>query len=239
MEWKPILEYLGWRQVDVKIPMFAKEADGRTFFASIPDTIGGIIPVDMKVSKKEQQEIHNYVKQFADYIVIGDLNDQWKLPYKEYPVDYQIIKTKNLKLEKDTRNQIGQAKRYGVTVREMEPGDNYWACVKESSARQNRVGVTEDLLRVMRANFKGLVAEYGGKVIAGCLYGDDMHYVHSASLTGYQKFRPNHAIMNTLIEIADGREINLGNAPKELIGLGKFKESFGAQLRSFKLKYED
>lgn len=237
--WKPVLEYLGWRMVDIKIPMFAMESKGQTYFMSIPDTIGGVIPIDFKLTKKEQQDVHDYVQQWADHIIIGDKNGKWKVDgYRDLETDYQVIPSKP-KIEKEARNQIGQAKRYGVTVREMKPEDDYWSCIKESSARQKRAGINEDTSKIMRDYFKGLVAVYGDKVIAGCLYGDDMHYVHSASLDDYQKFRPNHAIMARLIEIADGREIFLGNAPKNLEGLMKYKESFGAELRSFNIKIHD
>lgn len=49
--------------------------------------------------------------------------------------------------------------------------------------------------------------------------------------------RPNHLIMNTVIEHARDREIWLGNAPKHLTGLHAFKKSFGAETRIFNIKY--
>lgn len=234
-KWEPILNKIGWSRVE-DTPVFSRFFDKLgLFFAAMPDTGQGLIPVDIKPDK----ELDKLLREYGSYVTIGDLNNTWNFPqYESKEVQYQVI-PKNPKIEKETRNQVRQAGKLGAKIDTFDP-NGYWECLVDTVKRQNRDAMQPWIFKSMVDNSQGLTVSMDGKTIAGCMYLDDgkkIHYIHSCSLTDYQKYRPNHLILNRLIEIADGKEIFLGNAPPELDGLRKFKESFGAEMRNFNIKY--
>ncbi len=143
-------------------------------------------------------------------------------------------------LDKDARNQVRQAERFGVEIKDINNTswvDPYYELVKTTYLRQRlpvpaSISFYRSIAQQLVPNqAKVLLAYTGATVIAGGIFGfhgNTIYFLDGASDRKYQNLRSNNLIQWHIIKWA----VNSGLTTYDMIGanipgIAKFKLSFG------------